>query len=159
MNPSIQRNFCLVTSYTSFSILLIFSKFHFGSLFLAFLLLLILFALLQQVDYGLNLCLHQGLSSRLLYYSWSLLHKYVIYLVEFLVSWDLPCFPFLKSHFHQIVLPAEVDEHLASLISFTECKRSYQLICRSFSHNAAWLVNKHMSSSTHTVEKYLWHNR
>ena len=82
--------------------------------------------------------------------------KNVIDLVVSSVSWPLPCvqlrFPYFESRIHhnQIVLLAEVDEHLASLISFTECKRSYHLICRSFSHYAVEVYHYyviHLTSS------------
>ena len=60
----------------------------------------------------------------------TLLHQIVINLVSFPVSWALPCvqlhFSFLEPriHHYQIMLLAEVDKHLASLISSTKSKRS-----------------------------------
>ena len=40
-----------------------------------------------------------------------------------------------------MVLPAELDEHLASFISFTESKRSYHFICAFFNHDAVEISN------------------
>ena len=69
----------------------------------------------------------------------ALFYKNVIDLVVLSVSCGLPCvllqFFFLKSHNHhyQIMLLAEDDEHLAPLVSSTESKWSYQILCRSTS--------------------------
>ena len=68
--------------------------------------------------------------SRRQYIHEALFHRNVINLVVFPFSWVLSCvqlgFPFLKPHIYhyQVMLPAEVDENLASLISFTKSKRS-----------------------------------